>query len=65
MSGSAESFEPVYESAKRVAIRARLVAVMKNFAGIFGCSVAAVHEIAQREFEDDELPDAVGSGSSQ
>lgn len=49
------SFRPLYEPAKCIAIRSRLVATMVELARIFGCDIVEVHKIAQRDLTDDEL----------
>jgi hypothetical protein len=48
------SFEPLYESAKRIIIRSRLVAIMRDLTRMFGCDMSAVHEIIRPELTDDE-----------
>lgn len=48
-------FTPLFEPAKRIVIRSRLVAVMRDLAKKFGCSIGEVREIAGREFTVHEL----------
>jgi hypothetical protein len=47
--------EPLYESAKRVATRSRMVAIMRDLARIFGCNIVEVHKIARRDLSHHEL----------
>jgi hypothetical protein len=49
------SLEPLYESVKRVVIRARLVAVMRELGAEFDSDIVQIHEIACRSLTHDEL----------
>jgi hypothetical protein len=48
------SFEPLYEAAQRSVIRAWLVATMHELGRMFGRDIGGVHEIARRDFTDEE-----------